>query len=72
MKVNSTARTVNAVAVSGTTVTLTLASAVSDGDTVTVSYTKPSEKALQDHVGANDVASFTDQSVSHVPTVSRA
>ena len=70
VKVNSTARTVNAVAVSGTTVTLTLASAVSDGDTVTVSYTQPSEKALQDHVGANDVASFTDQSVSHVPTVS--
>ena len=71
VKVNSAARTVDSVAVSGSTVTLTLATAVSDGDTVTVSYTKPSsgEKALQDHAGANDVASFTDQAASHVPTV---
>ena len=49
--------------------TLTLATAVSAGDTVTVGYTKPAANALQDHVGANDVASFTDQAVSHVPTV---
>ena len=70
VKVNSAARTVDSVAVSGSTVTLTLATAVSDSDTVTVSYTKPSsgEKALQDHDGANDVASFTDQAVSVATT----
>ncbi len=42
VKVNSAARTVNAVAISGTKVLLTLASPVVYGNTLTVSYTKPS------------------------------
>ena len=45
--VNAKARTVNAVAVSGTKVQLTLASPVVYGDVVTVSYTKPSANPLQ-------------------------
>ena len=42
VRVNSTARTVSAVAISGTKVLLTLASPIVYGDVVTVSYTKPS------------------------------
>ena len=42
VRVNSAARTVTAVAISGTKVQLTLASPVVYGDVVTVSYTKPS------------------------------
>ena len=75
VKVNSAARTVSTVVVSGKTVTLTLRDGgARHGDTVTVSYTKPStgENALQDHVGANDVVSFTDRSVTRAPAVANA
>ncbi len=47
VKVNSAARTINAVAISGTMVLLTLASPVVYGDVVTVAYTKPSTNPLQ-------------------------
>ncbi|MEN6352734.1 MAG: Ig-like domain-containing protein, partial [Bacteroidales bacterium] len=47
VSVNSIARTVNTVTVSGTRVQLTLASPVVYGDVVTVSYTKPSVNPLQ-------------------------
>ena len=53
------------VGVTGDIVTLTLAAAVAEDDTVTVSYTKPSLSAddqLRDLVG-NEAASFTDQAV---------
>ena len=52
------------VAVSGNDVTLTLAAAVSAGDTVTVSYTAPSDKPLQ-NVICEDAPSFTDQTVTN-------
>jgi uncharacterized repeat protein (TIGR02059 family) len=45
--VNSVARTVNAITISGTKVQLTLASAIKFGDIVTVSYTKPTTNPLQ-------------------------
>ena len=65
------------VAVSGSTVTLTLATAVTHGQTVTVSYTQPSSNKLQDADGYA-AASFTDQAVTNAtgdvtaPTLSTA
>ena len=53
------------VGVAGDIVTLTLAAAVAEGDTVTVSYDKPSLSGagkLRDLVG-NEAASFTDRAV---------
>lgn len=49
--VNSTARTVTNVAISGTKVQLTLASAIKYGDVVTVTYTKPATNSLQSTTG---------------------
>ena len=62
--VNSSSRTVSSVAVSGTTVSLTLASAVAHGDAVTVAYTKPSSNPLQTSAGGQ-VASFSAQKVTN-------
>ncbi|MGD0754928.1 MAG: T9SS type A sorting domain-containing protein [Bacteroidales bacterium] len=45
--VNSVARTINTVAISGTEVQLTLDSPIEFGDTITVSYTKPANNPLQ-------------------------
>lgn len=60
--VGGAGRVINAVAVSGTTVTLTLAVAVLAGETVTVRYTDPSAandtNAVQDLAG-NDAATFS-------------
>jgi uncharacterized repeat protein (TIGR02059 family) len=62
--VNSTARTVNTVAVSGTRVTLTLSSPVAYGNTVTVAYTRPSTNPLQTSAGGY-VASFSARQVTN-------
>ncbi len=69
VNVNGTQRTVNRVAINATakTATLTLASAVNEGETVTVTYTDPTPNvddpnALQDAAG-NDVATFTNRPV---------
>jgi uncharacterized repeat protein (TIGR02059 family) len=62
--VNSSARGINAVAVSGTSVSLTLNSPVVYGDAVTVAYTKPSSNPLQTSAGGQ-VASFTAQKVTN-------
>ena len=54
-------------AISGATVTLTLSAAVAPGDTVTVSYDKPTpdnNNRLEDASG-NEVASFSDQAVDN-------
>ena len=53
------------VTVEGSTVTLTLASAVSAGDTVTVSYSVPTSNPVQDLIGT-DAAAFTDEAVTNV------
>lgn len=51
VKVNSLDRGVNAVAVSGTKVLLTLASPVVFGDAITIAYTRPSSNPLQTTLG---------------------
>ena len=56
VRVNSTARTVTAVAISGTKVSLTLASPVVHGDVVTVAYTKPTTNPLQTTAGGQAVS----------------
>lgn len=78
VKVGSDTRSISSVSVSGTTVTLTLASAVTGSQTVTVDYTAPSSYYLRDQAG-NSVASFTGRSVTNntgadttVPSISSA
>ena len=61
--VAGTARAVSTVMVSGRTVTLTLASAVTHGQAMTVSYV-PGTNPVQDTVG-NDAAALTDQAVTN-------
>ncbi len=60
--VNSVARVVNTVAIIGANLSLTLASDVAAGDTVTVSYTAPVIDHIQDLAG-NDLPSFTNQPI---------
>ncbi|MEB3232298.1 MAG: FG-GAP-like repeat-containing protein [Leptolyngbyaceae bacterium] len=62
--VNGTQRTVNSVDANGTTVTLTLASAVTSSDTVALSYTVPGTNPVQD-VAGNDAIALTTQSVTN-------
>ena len=64
--VNNARRSVasGGVAVSGKTVTLTLASPVAHGDTVRVRYTRPSARPLQGAAGTA-VGSFADQAVTN-------
>ena len=62
--VNSTARTVSSVAVSGTKVILTLASPVASGNVVTVAYTKPAANPLQTAAGGQ-AASISAQAVTN-------
>lgn len=64
VRVNSNTRRVNAVAVSGTKVTLTLSYAVVFGDVITVSYTKPSSNPLQTEAGG-EAASMSAQTVTN-------
>ena len=60
------ARAVSSVAVSGRTVTLTLAEAVVAGDTVTVGYTLPATGKLRHAEGPDsNVAAFSGQAVSN-------
>ena len=68
VKVNGTAvdlADTNPVAISGATVTLALASAVIDADTVTVAYDKPSVNPIRDFVAGNEAASFGDTAVTN-------
>ena len=57
--------TTNPVTVSGDTVTLTLASDVMEGETVTVSYTVPGTNPIQDPQG-NDAAALTNEAVTNL------
>ncbi|MCW8171411.1 hypothetical protein D8B22_20470, partial [Verminephrobacter aporrectodeae subsp. tuberculatae] len=65
--VGNEAISVSSVAVSGKTVTLALSRSVAGGETVKLSYTRPTtgDNVIQDAVG-NDAASFTDQAVSNL------
>jgi|WetSurSiteA1Bulk_404760.scaffolds.fasta_scaffold00635_4 uncharacterized repeat protein (TIGR02059 family) len=62
--VNSVARTVSSISISGTKVLLTLASPVVYGNTVTVLYTKPATNPLQTTSGGQ-ATSITAQSVTN-------
>ena len=68
VQVESVRRTVNSVSVSGTSVELTLASAVEQGESVTFSYTAPNTNPIQDTSG-NDAADLTDESVDNDDTM---
>ncbi|WP_265285793.1 SwmB domain-containing protein, partial [Verminephrobacter aporrectodeae] len=62
---------VNSVAVSGKTVTLTLSRAVTSTETLTVSYTKPTGNNVVQDAAGNDAVSFSNQTVTHgTPTPS--
>lgn len=62
--VNSAARSVSSVSISGSKVLLTLSSPVTFGNTVTVAYTKPSTNPLQTSAGGQ-AASLTSQTVTN-------
>ncbi|MBN1183554.1 MAG: DUF4990 domain-containing protein, partial [Bacteroidales bacterium] len=62
VRVNSSARSVSSVAVSGTRVRLTLSSPVAYGDAVTVAYTAPSSNPLQTPAGGK-AESFSARTV---------
>ena len=64
VQVNSVARSINSVSVSGTKVLLTLASPVAYGNTVTVGYTAPSINPLQTPAGGI-AASLSAQTVTN-------
>jgi hypothetical protein len=61
--VNSAARSVSAVAISGAKVQLTLANAIKYGDIVTVVYTKPATNPLQSTAGGLATSISSSQSV---------
>jgi hypothetical protein len=69
IKVNSAARSVSSVAVSGSKVRLTLATAVTNGDIITVTYSKPAANPLQSASGG-EVASVSEQLVINNVTAS--
>jgi len=62
--VNSVARTVNSVAISGTKVSLTLSSPVVYGNIITVAYNKPSANPLQT-ISGGEAATIAAQSVTN-------
>jgi uncharacterized repeat protein (TIGR02059 family) len=65
VQVNSIARNVTNVVVSGSTVTLTLATPVISTDTVTVAYTKPGSPPVIEDVAGNDAESYTAAAVNN-------
>ena len=64
VKVGGTGRGVDTVAISGSAVTLTLASAFRPGDTLTVSYTKPGSNPIKD-AADNEAASLAETTVTN-------
>lgn len=67
-QVNSLARTVNSVLISGNKVQLTLANAIKPGDLVTISYTKPTNNPLQTTDGGQATSITSQLSVNKVIT----
>ena len=66
VKVGGAARSVDMVEISGSVVTLTLASGFRPGDTLTVSYTKPGSSPIRDaSSNANEAASLTETTVTN-------
>jgi Ca2+-binding RTX toxin-like protein len=75
VNVGGSAVAVSAISSNTSTVTLTLASSVNPGDTVTLTYAKPNSTPLQD-VAGNDAGSFSNRAVTNstgdttAPTIS--
>ena len=69
VQVAGAARTVDNVAVKGTRVTLTLASAASLGQAVTVSYVKPQDNPIRDVAGNNAIALTNEMVDNGTPPV---
>jgi uncharacterized repeat protein (TIGR02059 family) len=67
--VNSVARTVSTVAISGTKVQLSLASPVVTGDKVTVSYTKPTTNPIQTQPGGQAITIANQPVTNNVNSV---
>jgi uncharacterized repeat protein (TIGR02059 family) len=63
--VNGSSRGVNTVTVAGTVNTLTLASPCANGDTISVSYTKPATNYLRDNTTGGAVATFSGHAVTN-------
>ncbi len=68
--VNSVARTVNSVVISGTKVQLTLSTPVVSGNVVTVAYTKPSSNPLQTSGGGQAITIGAQTVTNNVSAVS--
>lgn len=69
--VNGSSRAVNSVAVAGARYTLTLASPCVNGDTISVSYTKPVTNFLRDNATGGAVATFNGHAITNnivIPT----
>ena len=64
IQVGDAQRSVSRVVLSGRTVTLTLSSAASHGETVTLSYAVPGSDPIQD-VAGNDAVALTDEAVTN-------
>ncbi len=64
VRINSVARTINSITVSGTKVMLALSSPVMYGDIITLSYTRPYSNALQSQSGGKAI-SITSKTVSN-------
>ena len=64
VKVGGNSRGVDTVAISGSAVTLTLASAFRPGDTLTVSYTKPGSNPIKD-AADNEADSLAETTVTN-------
>ena len=69
VSVNSSSRGVTGVSISGSTVELTLASSVNEGETVTFTYTAPSVSAATSNSAIQDLAGNDAASVSSATSV---
>ena len=65
VSVGGSSRTVSSLSVSGKVAKLTLASAVTSGQTVTVAYTQPPSGAVMEDAVGNELANFGAQSVTN-------
>ena len=76
IQVNSVARYVTSVSISGNKIRLTLSSAIKYGDIISLSYTKPASNPLQSTQGGQAASisarSVTNNCISNIPAFTRA
>ncbi len=71
IKVNSAARSVKSMTISGAKVLITLASPVVNGDVITVAYTKPATNPLQTSTGGQAATIAAQKAVNNVAPASK-